>query len=1448
MIRRRVAWAGVLAITACRPAAATQRPGDAAKPGEPAARALDVDDLGPPDAEPAPDESKPAEFQFVERGPARPFGAAARVKRRPNAPGREGELLVATDTPYQLFGRASSYVHVAAWRPDGRPAAHADVFVDRKGVGRTDANGTLVFRWKGDAIDAERAGSSMFVIDRAHRCGAVTFTPYSRTAGFASDQLYVYTDRGVFRPGETVHVRVIGWHLADDYAPIEGGEVELLLRDDGGHSLAAARPTTDEFGIASADLTVPLSADAGTYRLHVAYGQARESTELQIRAFEPPVLRIEHTLPRRIGPDRDRLAFTIDAHPVGGGELRKGEIRVEVAGPKRAHAIERAIEGAGPQRFEIGPKELAKLRTGAVDGDVLGVVVRVRDEHDREDVLVRSIALSDNPWVGVLEPDRDAYAPGDRVVVVARVSDLDDVALKHGEVRLVGLPGKPVKASTDAHGVARFDLVMPAGTTTIQLLAPEVDTPIASAELALGAVSPMQSSLSDPIVREEAKTAIAVRFPSGHVPVDRRVHMDVTDTSGALVAAAVLPAKLEGDAWIARGEFSVPTWGTAMLTLFAVGRAPKAHGPASVGLLVAGQELAVVPDRELQIELHGLPEEAAPGATLEIGARVRDAKGKPVRFAASAALVDSAVLALKDPLEVTPMDRFYDPDLRTLATTGAQMLTWPVVSRNWGDSRHDVALPPFDFEEGGEADTCRSHWDDEDIASLDPDEAEVFGTGGIGSMGTGSGGGSGMGVGMGAGRAGTSITIRTRFPDTSLWVPDLRGDGEAKFRARLPDRMGEQELVVVASDRRGGVGIARERVKVTQAMFVEADLPDVAIAGERVEIPVVVHNGTKADDTFGLSLATEAGSPRRASVRASAGASAAALLELAPTAAGRTAVTIAADGGGRRDVAKEDVDVVPRGVAVTGAIAATAKRDRTLELVVDVPKDAARVDAHLRLALPVATSAMLPIDDLFERIADDPYAIAADLASAGALLELADRRGLASPKLDRLRTDARAAVAMLARMQRDDGTFAYWRNGRSSPYVTAIALDAMLAARRADLPVPTKTMRAAADALGRALRKGELLQTREIGWWEGTETTVREGITAEAFAVLARVPFDQRGPDVEAALAALARRYAAIVEDDAGDVRTTASAITALLELGRLEPSRARKSIDRLVRLRDQGHWEPTWFSAFGGRIEATTAMIDAMQALDPSGYAIEIRDAMRWLLSTSPSWGEWHNERGTAAALRCLAGLATPSGALPRAIEVRVDGKRVRDVTIDERDPLGSVLALGRLDVGSWSAGRHVVEVRWADGAAPVASLVTRTWQGARASTAAGAGAQLRAPAPGSVRLGDEATLAVELSGKHLGGATLRLARSGLVELDMVRLGARIGRGRPIADVRVREDAIELRLGPDARSGTFELPIRAVRRGSGRWPAIALVVRPRAIKASARGPIVVDPGPLAVR
>src|SRR5690606_35146383 len=125
---------------------------------------------------------------------------------------------------------SASYIHVSAWRKDGQPAAGANIYVDRRGVGRTDASGTLVVAYEPkEPGDQGWRQHGIFAVDGAMRCGAVAFQPYGRTKTFATDRLFVYTDRGVFQPGETVHTRVIGWRLKHDYAPLAGAEVEMLL-------------------------------------------------------------------------------------------------------------------------------------------------------------------------------------------------------------------------------------------------------------------------------------------------------------------------------------------------------------------------------------------------------------------------------------------------------------------------------------------------------------------------------------------------------------------------------------------------------------------------------------------------------------------------------------------------------------------------------------------------------------------------------------------------------------------------------------------------------------------------------------------------------------------------------------------------------------------------------------------------------------------------------------------------------------------------------------------------------------------------------------------------------------------------------------------------------------------------------------------------------------------
>ncbi|MCA9707788.1 MAG: hypothetical protein KDK70_18195, partial [Myxococcales bacterium] len=968
---------GVLALAAlvaCHPRS-TREPLAAAEPSpRPEGEEGHLDGL--PDPEPyrgvvvGPEEREvptliavePESFDTPITGPRFLYGSAGSSKGRPNAPGRRGDLRVAIDTPYQLFGRSASYAHVAAWRPDGTPAAGARVYIDRRAVGRTDGSGTLVFRYQqpapAEGEEDDWGLRSLFVIDGQRRCGAVDFSPYERTKTFATDRLFVYADRGVFQPGETVHVRAIGWTLRHDYAPLTGAAVEFLLRDEQRHTVAAAVGTTDEFGVTHVDLPVPLTAASGEYQLRVDYGDERTSTAIQVRHFERPSLGIEHTLSRFLltthtGP----LVLDATLHLPGSREPGRTRVRVVAhdGDGKLVASQEREVEGKGPHRFELAAEDVRQLIERSDAGRSVSISLRAEDDLGRSSEVVHPLLLTANPFEAVLEADRDQYATGDPVALVAKVRDLAGVPLR-GEAIELHVDGQrtPLRTTTDDAGMGRFSLAMPEQATAVTLRRPGQATPLEQLELAWSPPSPMRTELGSPVVEERTPTTVKVHFPAGFRPAERFVHMDVTDTSGAIVGSKLLPVRVEGGQAVASGAFTSPSWGSMLLTFFALGERTGPEGKA-VGLLTAGQSLVVQTDRELEVTLEGVPARARPGARLDVTARVRDHAGAPAKVSVGAALVDRNILRMRDPLRTTPMDRFYDPLLRTMATTGAKMLTWPVVSRNWGEDRtHDVALPPFEWNDDGEIGSCRLHWDERDYEAAGEDEGTI-GMGSMGLIGKGSGGGSGSGRGRGRAR----ITIRTRFPATSLWEPDLRGVGEVSIRGQLPDQLGEQELVVVASDEHGGVGLARKTLEIDQEIYGSAQLPATPIAGETMAVPVLVHNGSKEAQRFEVEAAV-GGRRSTASVRVAAGDDGAVSLPLRFDAVGPTTleVTTTPQGGAPADVMAREVRVAPLGVVLPDRQSVVVHGPGPTVLEVVVPPGR-RAQAHLRVELPAVTSGFL---------------------------------------------------------------------------------------------------------------------------------------------------------------------------------------------------------------------------------------------------------------------------------------------------------------------------------------------------------------------------------------------------------------------------------------------------------------------------------------------------------
>lgn len=82
----------------------------------------------------------------------------------------------------------------------------------------------------------------------------------------------LFTDRSIYRPGQTVHASAISYIVKkglDASVPGKSMELNFILRDANGKQVAEQKVTTDEYGTASVDFELPKEGQTGLYSISV---------------------------------------------------------------------------------------------------------------------------------------------------------------------------------------------------------------------------------------------------------------------------------------------------------------------------------------------------------------------------------------------------------------------------------------------------------------------------------------------------------------------------------------------------------------------------------------------------------------------------------------------------------------------------------------------------------------------------------------------------------------------------------------------------------------------------------------------------------------------------------------------------------------------------------------------------------------------------------------------------------------------------------------------------------------------------------------------------------------------------------------------------------------------------------------------------------------------------
>ena len=168
--------------------------------------------------------------------------------------------------------------------------------------------------------------------------------------------------------------------------------------------------------------------------------------------------------------------------------------------------------------------------------------------------------------------------------------------------------------------------------------------------------------------------------------------------------------------------------------------------------------------------------------------------------------------------------------------------------------------------------------------------------------------------------------VRSYFPETMIWVPELVSDaqGRATLRVEVPDSITTWRLNTWAHTADGRFGESEDALKVWKDFFVEAQLPTQLIMGDRLLIPVTLVNNREQAVTARVSAQAE-GALSVLELDASApvvvepGRRASMTLTLLASSVGQGALTVSAalDDQGDGDAVRRSVQVDPDGRVLT---------------------------------------------------------------------------------------------------------------------------------------------------------------------------------------------------------------------------------------------------------------------------------------------------------------------------------------------------------------------------------------------------------------------------------------------------------------------------------------------------------------------------------------------------
>lgn len=1103
---------------------------------------------------------------------------------------------------------------------DGDESAAATAAA-RTATGTTDDSGLL-------SISLSQPAASAMVTGTRGDEFAVLYSSFWFDA--RRQKIYIYTDRPIYRPDNTVYFKGIARTIGDPGYTVPAGQaVKVEIRDPRDNLLSKQELVTNDWGSFYGEFTLGSEPPLGAYSIVATIGGEQHWSSFSVAEYRKPEWSVDVKFDRDRYIAGDTLQAACEASYYFGAPVANARVEYRVY-RQRIGFLGAAQSGAdggggygeygeysdygdygyygeyyedfvtsGEACTDAQGRAVVSFEAPRADGRNYRYIMAV----DVIDATNKQASGSGSALVAMglfdMRVSTSAYlvGPGDRFQVRVKTAGLDGSAVARRLELVMMKRTYDKKGYTDTPVATRAVETSASGEATVELLAAEAGDYV----LAAKAVDERGNSIV-------AEAHIWVSGTAGRLSAiwrsDVALICDKSSYKPGEVAKVLITAPADVSSVLLTVEDSDVRHarvvqlenGSATVELpiveeYAPNTYVTATAVASRVMQTASREIAVAtPETSLIVEIQPNKVSYRPGEVATYLVKTKNAQGDAVQAEISFGLVDESIYAVRPDMTPDIGKFFHGRRERAVSTENSFPVTY-------------------------------------------------YG---------------------GADKEGGAESARKYFPDTAAWFPSVVTDvnGHAVLRVTMPDSLTTWRATVRAHARSTMVGQAQQKVVVTVPLSARLGLPRHYTLGDKAMVAGVVHNDTNRARRVSATLRADgadiAGRAKQY-VTVPAHGQASVEWEIEPRMVGKVTLSLAARSWFLNDAVDMTVPVLPFGEETQRAWAGETRPSDESGAVLEfeLPEDA--LSGATRVQLEVSPGYAGVVQQALEFLVNYPYGCVEQTMSAFMPDIVAHRAfthlGVALPRSQaELARMVDSGLARLYKYQHPDGGFGWWEFDQSDIWMTSYVLFGLGKAKEAGFDVSAQAIDRALDYLAQSLAHARKAGAREYAF---ASFVLAEHDRLEGASLSEFIRFGRQSHASSAVADPLATAYITLAASRVG--QNSMAAAGAQL----LSARATRHSGQAYWQTQDTAHW---WRNETA---ESTAWAMMALLRVDPTSPLVA--EAARHLASARTG-SQWRSTRESAAAVLALVEYMIQAGddvSAERKVVVSVNGRETSRLTL---------------------------------------------------------------------------------------------------------------------------------------------------------------------------------------